>query len=126
MQQRLCQRRTVCGRDRFLGLLLLHVQVAGLSRITVGGEHERWEIPRMDEGDDDVGDESDYLTPGRPKQQHGQAPKVCSSVCSAHCSACLVSGVVMRGLGWCQAPKVCARVYCTLQQLLSCFWGCDV
>eukprot|EP00878_Enallax_costatus_P014906 GHUV01015606.1.p2 GENE.GHUV01015606.1~~GHUV01015606.1.p2 ORF type:complete len:274 (+),score=77.56 GHUV01015606.1:2115-2936(+) len=43
-------------------------EVAGMSQIIVGGEHERWAIPDDDEGD--------LFGEGRRKQEHGEAPKV--------------------------------------------------
>jgi hypothetical protein len=39
----------------------------------VGGEHERWEVPPRVDAEDEVGWDQDD---GRPKKQHGQAPKV--------------------------------------------------
>jgi hypothetical protein len=40
----------------------------------VGGEHERWEVPPRVDAEDELGWEGDDA--GRPKRQHGQAPKV--------------------------------------------------
>lgn len=39
----------------------------------VGGEHERWEVPSRVDAEDELGWEGDD---GRPKSQHGEAPKV--------------------------------------------------
>lgn len=49
------------------------LQVSGISRIMVGGEHERWEVPPRVDAEDELGWDQDD---GRPKKQHGQAPKV--------------------------------------------------
>lgn len=63
------------------------MQVAGIARIMVGGEHERWEVPRRvdaeeelgwggEEADGEGGGSSSVDADGRPRRQHGQAPKV--------------------------------------------------
>ena len=44
---------------------------AGLSRIMVGGEHERWALP----GDDEDGEEGE-AGQRRRKEQQGDVPKV--------------------------------------------------
>jgi len=49
--------------------------VSGISRIMIGGEHERWEVPARVKAEEELGWDSDG--DGRPKKEHGQAPKVC-------------------------------------------------
>lgn len=41
----------------------------------IGGEHERWEVPARVTAEEELGWDSDE--DGRPKKEHGQAPKVC-------------------------------------------------
>jgi hypothetical protein len=61
-------------------------QVAGIRSITVGGEHERWEVPCRPPGSDDDGDGDPFLMPGKAPRQHGEAPKVRARACVAGCA----------------------------------------
>lgn len=56
-------------------MLCCAVQVAGISRIMIGGEHERWEVPPRVTAEEELGWDADEAN-GRPKREHGQAPKV--------------------------------------------------
>jgi hypothetical protein len=61
--------------DVLLNMLLgFSAEVAGMSRIMVGGEHERWALP----GDEDDGEEG-IAGQRRRKEQQGDVPKVSTS-----------------------------------------------
>jgi hypothetical protein len=76
--------------DVLLNMLLgFSAEVAGISRIRVGGEHERWALP----GDDPDGEEGE-ASQRRRKEQQGDVPKVRGErlIAERHAPACVVLG----------------------------------
>jgi hypothetical protein len=84
--------------DVLLNMLLgFSAEVAGISRIRVGGEHERWALPG-DEADGEEGEASQR----RRKEQQGDVPKVTREWDTSSCAACCVgsNGVRQPVLSW--------------------------